>query len=138
MPRLFVFAVPARRAFASARTATWTVRLHPAVKTDSSSACSFFVLPPSTGAFSAAITRTSTGRSSDPARSLDEQQVPLDVDLVHAQASCVTRCRHPTGKLHPLNTRDGYAEAPISPARGCCASRAPRGPLGEVVRLIVP
>ena len=71
-PRLFAARVPWRRAFISARTASCTrCGLISAPKTASSSETSFFV-PPSTGAFGAAISSTSPGprrcRSSGPAR----------------------------------------------------------------------
>src|SRR5829696_5626634 len=92
-PRLFAAWVPARRAFSSARAVSWTrCGLMSTANTDASSVRSFDFLPvtSSTGALGAATTLVLSDlddavlRAGDGA--LDQQQIPLDVDLVHGQA----------------------------------------------------
>src|SRR5215208_2947408 len=91
-PRVFAACVPARRAFSSARTVSWTrCGLISTAKTAASSVRSFDFLPveSSTGALGAA-TALVLSHFDDAVLgagdgALDQQQVALGVDLVHGQ-----------------------------------------------------
>ena len=83
--------------------------------------------------------RISRSRSSGPGLTPDEQEVALDVDLVDDEPGCVTRVppMRP-GIFVPLNTRDGYAEAPIEPGLRTLCEPCETGPRVKPWRLIVP
>src|SRR5437763_6790480 len=91
-PRLFAARVPARRAFSSARTVSWTrCGRRSAPKTASSSATSFEDWPPDerSGALGAAtllLANLDDAVLRPRNRALHEQEVPLCVDAAHREA----------------------------------------------------
>ena len=126
-PRLFAARVPARCAFSSARTASCTrCGFTSTAKTASSSVTCF--VPPSVGAFGAAITSApdlddAVLRARDGA--LDEQQVLLRLDRVHGEPDLRDALA-----AHPA----GHADA-LEDARGRRRG-ADRARLADVVRAV--
>src|SRR4051794_1985431 len=111
MPRLLAPRVPARASFCSATTVSWTrCGFTSAAKTPSSSVTLFE--EPSTGALGAATTGVLPDLDVPVLRArhsaLDEQQVPLGVDVVHGQSDLGhALAAHPAGALDPLEDARG-------------------------------